>query len=327
VSGRGIGLDVVRDVAERLGGQVTVATTPGRGATVELAVPLSLLSLETLTVDGADTVVAIPLDSVRHTLRIRPEQITHTTTGDNIVHNGQTVPYLPLSQLLAPNVRPAPVVRTGRAGQTAQAAGTGAVAVVLAGSAGSVALGADRLRGLDTVVVRGLPELAPTYPGIGGVCLDGEGNPRLVLDADGLFAAAGHTAHHPPPGDPDVPARLPILVIDDSLTTRMLERGILESAGYDVEVAASGEEAIGKAHDTPYCLFLVDIEMPGMDGFTFIETTRADPALRHIPAILVSSRASAEDRQRGLAAGACMHIEKADFNQNELLDQIQNLVG
>jgi two-component system chemotaxis sensor kinase CheA len=81
-----------------------------------------------------------------------------------------------------------------------------------------------------------------------------------------------------------------------------------------------------KAHTGGYALFLVDIEMPGMDGFTFVERTRADPELQHIPAILVSSRASPEDRRRGKEAGACLHVEKADFNQNELLDYIGNLV-
>jgi two-component system chemotaxis sensor kinase CheA len=118
----------------------------------------------------------------------------------------------------------------------------------------------------------------------------------------------------------------PVLVVDDSLTTRMLERSILESAGYEVETAASAEEALAKARDTRYGLFLVDVEMPGMDGFTFIEQTKADPMLRDIPAILVSSRASPADRERGRQAGAAMHVAKGAFDQNELLDHIGKLV-
>ena len=90
-----------------------------------------------------------------------------------------------------------------------------------------------------------------------------------------------------------------ILVIDDSLTTRMLEQSILESAGYEVDVATSGEEALEKAHLERYALFLVDVEMPGMDGFSFIERTREDPSLRDIACILVTSRAAPDDRRRG----------------------------
>jgi two-component system chemotaxis sensor kinase CheA len=119
----------------------------------------------------------------------------------------------------------------------------------------------------------------------------------------------------------------PVLIVDDSLTTRMLERSILESAGYAVDVAASGEEGLAKARENSYGLFLVDVEMPGMDGFTFIEHTRADPALQHIPSILVSSLASPADRERGREAGAVMHVDKGAFDQNELLDHIGKLVG
>jgi len=118
-----------------------------------------------------------------------------------------------------------------------------------------------------------------------------------------------------------------VLVVDDSLTTRMLETSILESAGYVVDAAASAEEGLERAKARRYGLFLVDVEMPGMDGFGFIERTRADPALRDIPAMLVSSRASLADRQRGAAVGAQGYIVKGEFAQNEFLARVRQLVG
>jgi two-component system chemotaxis sensor kinase CheA len=107
----------------------------------------------------------------------------------------------------------------------------------------------------------------------------------------------------------------------------MLEQSILETAGYDVDVASSGEEALTKAYAKPYALFLVDVEMPGMDGFTFVEHTRADATLNVVPCVLVTSRASAEDRRRGAEAGAGAYIAKGDFDQADLLACIRSLAA
>ncbi len=118
-----------------------------------------------------------------------------------------------------------------------------------------------------------------------------------------------------------------MLVVDDSLTTRMLEKSILESAGYDVEVASSGEEGLDLARRKPFALILCDVEMPGIDGFAFVERIRSEPALRDIPAVLVTSRSAPEDRQRGRDVGARGYIVKSEFNQAELLTMIKPMVG
>jgi two-component system chemotaxis sensor kinase CheA len=107
----------------------------------------------------------------------------------------------------------------------------------------------------------------------------------------------------------------------------MLEQSILESAGYDVDLATSAEEALEKARRRRYALFLVDVEMPGMDGFAFVERTRGDPTLRDVPAILVTSRTSPEDRRRGEQVGARAYIVKSEFDQADLLERIRKLVG
>jgi two-component system chemotaxis sensor kinase CheA len=312
VAGRGIGLDVARDVADQLGGEVSVRTEAGRGATVELVVPLALLSVNGLIVEAAGTVATVPLDAVRTCVRLLPEQAVSAVATGRMAHDGAAVPFLPLARALYAG---AAVPDTGGPG----------VAVVVAADDTEVAVGVDRLAGTSTLVVRPLPALAPAAPVIGGVSMDLDGNPRLVLDVQGLVA---ETLHSGPAGHaPAEPARpLPILVVDDSLTTRMLERSILESAGYEVDLAASGEEGLEKARGRDYALFLTDIDMPGIDGFTFVARTRADPDLQHVPAILVSSRASAEDRRRGADAGAGAYVVKGEFNQEELLAHIRRLV-
>jgi two-component system chemotaxis sensor kinase CheA len=310
VSGRGIGLDVVREVAERLGGEVSVRTQAGGGTVVELVVPLSLASLEALGVEAAGTVASIPLDAVRGALRIAPHEVARTAQGESVVHQGRLVPFVSLARVL--DARSAPP----RASQARPA-------VVVERQSGMAAVGVDRLLGAASVVLKALPELAPASGVVAGTSLDAEGNPQLVLDPEGLIAEA-QRAEHTEDNPQAEPRRL--LVIDDSLTTRMLEQSILESAGYDVDVATSGEEALEKARQRRYALFLVDIEMPGMDGFAFIERCRSDPSLRGIPSILVTSRSSAEDRRRGLDVGAQGYVAKSEFDQQALLERIRELV-
>ncbi|MBI4240546.1 MAG: response regulator [Candidatus Rokubacteria bacterium] len=312
VSGRGIGLDVVREAATRLGGDLALRTEAGRGTILELIVPVSLSSLEALLVDCSGVAAAVPLDAVRRTLRVRAEEILRTAQGDSILYDGKTIPFLPLSRPLAPDARPAAQARPW------------SVIVVDSGPA-LVALGVDRLFGTTTVVLRPLPVLAAATPLVAGVWLDADGNPQVLVDPEGLRSAA--LRHEGTVSAPEAAPRLPVLVVDDSLTTRMLEQSILETAGFEVDLAVSGEEALEKARRQRYRIFIVDVEMPGMDGFTFVERTRADPALREIPAILVTSRSAPEDFRHGEEIGAGAYITKGEFDQVHLLETIRRLAG
>jgi two-component system chemotaxis sensor kinase CheA len=311
VSGRGIGLDVVREAVERLGGEVSVRTDLGKGTTLELTVPLSLASLETLVIETSGVAATIPLDAVRSSVRLAPGEIARTAQGDTVVHEGKAIPFLPLVRILLVNKPPAGAPRHWSA-------------VIVEGASGMAAVGVDRLLGTANLVLHPLPDLAPAAAVVAGAAFDAQGTPQIVLDPDGLVAEAqrGSTGDFQPPR-----ARPPILVIDDSLTTRMLEQSILESAGYQVDIATSGEDGLEKASQTRYSLFLVDVEMPGIDGFTFIERARSDRDLRDVPAILVSSRDSPEDHERGREVGAQAYIVKGEFNQGKFLECIRKLVG
>jgi len=312
VSGRGIGLDVVRETVARLNGEVDIRSEPGRGTSIELCVPISRASLASLEVEAGGVIAALPLDAVRQVLRIEESDIARTGERESIVFGGRAIPFTPLMAALG---MPA-------SGERRRAM---RCAMVLEASSGMAAFGVDCLRGVGHVIVRPLPALAPAGAVVAGAALDAEGNPQLVLDAEGLVAAAGSG----PSRNADTAAakRAPVLVIDDSLTTRMLEQNILESAGYEVEVATSAEEGLGKARGKRYSLFLVDVEMPGMDGFEFVSRTQADAALRQVPSILVTSRSAAEDRRRGAEAGARDYILKGEFDQAYLLQKIRELAG
>lgn len=310
ISGRGVGLDVVREAVERLGGEVVFRTDPGLGTSFELVIPPSLASMEALIVEAgrAGNAVAIPLDSVRRALRIAAGDVSPAAPGNSIVHEQKAIAFMSLSTAMAGTRWPA---------------GRSWTVVVLAGAEGMAAIGVDRLLGTTRIVVRPLPPGMTASPIVAGASLDADGNPRLVLDPDGLIAAA----HRGEVGEVDaLPPRRQVLVVDDSLTTRMLEQSILESAGYDVDVALSGEEALDLVNRKRYALILVDVEMPGMDGFTFIEHLRSEPALHDVPAILITSRVGPEDRRRGREVGAQGYIVKSEFDQAELLSIIKPLM-
>jgi two-component system chemotaxis sensor kinase CheA len=311
LSGRGIGLDVVREAAQRLNGDVKLHSEPGRGTSVEIGVPISLASLPVLVMQAAGQLASLPLDAVRATLRLRDTEIAKTSDGDSIVHEERLVPFKALAEVLNP-------------GALAATRATWSVVVVESGSA-RLALGVDALLGTATSVVKPLASWMDVDPVVHGASFDSDGNPQIVLDPAELLSPARAVKRIR--AQPASAPRLPVLVIDDSLTTRMLEQSILESAGYTVDVATSAEEALHKATDNRYSLFVVDVEMPGMDGFEFVARTRQDTVLSHIPAILVTSRGSAEDRLRGKESGAHAYIVKGEFDQTYLLQTIRELIG
>ena len=312
LSGRGIGLDVVRATTSRLKGQFQIRSEPGHGTTIEVQVPVSVASLQGLLVEVSGSAAVIPLDAVRQTLRVSDAAIARSASSQSIVHDGQVLPFLSLDKTLR---RPTSATRRRRTWS----------AVVVHGGDRQIAVGVDRLLGTADIVMRALPAVMEVDPVVAGASLDAEGNPQLVLEPSGLIAIAERGMQVV--RDEPAPVRAPVLVVDDSLTTRMLEQSILESAGYEVELAVSAEEALEKARGRRYSLFLVDVEMPGMDGFDFVTGVRADPALREIPAILVTSRNAPEDRRRGEQVGAQAYIVKGEFDQGLLLKAIRRLVG
>lgn len=315
ISGRGVGLDVVREVADRLRGSVRLESKLGEGTTVELEVPVSLSSIPVLSVMFGGSTALVPLDAVRGTRRVTSSERLADPEGERILFGDRAVPFLPLGVVLAPE---------GEARELPEVCS----AVIVQSGEAWIALGVDRLLGTMDVVLRPLPPGAGSPAGVAGAAFDAQGDPMLVLDPPTLSRASAREATTGAPVTRrPAPKRLPILVIDDSLTTRMLEQSILESAGYEVDLSASAEEGLRQAKARRYGLFIVDVEMPGMNGFEFTKTTRADPALRDVPVIIVTSLATAKDRERGAEAGASAYIVKGEFDQKLFVRIVAELLG
>lgn len=310
LSGRGIGLDVLRETVTRLKGELSVSSAPGKGTTIEIVVPVSLSSQAVLMVEALGATVSIPLEAVVKSLLLKPSDVSRSANRETIRYEDRMIPLLGLATAL------------GLDGVSSRENSWPAVIVRFGGE--SIALRVDRVIGVGRAIVRPLPAAVRADPVVYGASLDPEGNARLALDPAGLVAAA-RTASGAPT-KPVARERRPILVIDDSLTTRMLEQSILESAGYRVDLASSGEEGLAKARERRYALFICDVEMPGMNGFEFVTRTRGEPALQDVPAILVTSLASPEDKSRGKRAGARAYIVKSEFDQGSFMQIIRGLI-
>ena len=310
LAGRGVGLRVVADVVDRLRGEFRIESERGVGASFELDVPVSVTAAPALLVDVGSRIVTIPLDAVTRTERIAANDIVASPSGDSVSEGGESVRFASLARVLK-SEHSAPTTWT--------------VVHLIAGDR-RAAIGVDRILGVANEVVLPLPEVASGDPMIVGASLDGAGDPRLALDPTLLVEAVRSMGGAPK--NATTAAQKRVLVIDDSLTSRMLEQSILEAAGYEVTTAASGEQglelALGRG---PFDLFVVDVEMPGINGFEVVARTRNDPALMGTPAVLVTSLATPEDRRRGLEAGARAYIVKGEFAQDDFLDAVRRLTG
>jgi two-component system chemotaxis sensor kinase CheA len=315
LAGRGIGLDLVSNSVARLKGELRISAEAGKGTTVEIRVPSSISSAALLMVQAGGKSIGIPLDALRRTISLA----TLPKLAERYLLDGRPLALVSLAQVLKS--------QTMDSGAGFHPDLPASIALEIEAPPNSFLLGIDRLLSIEQTIIQSLPDHILAEPFVLGASIGPSGEPRLILDPMILAASLDEQMAGPASGADRPAPSLPILVIDDSLTTRMLEQSILETAGYAVELAASAEEGLELARQRRYGLFLVDVEMPGMNGFAFIEKYRQEPALSQIPAILVSSRSSDEDRSRGRDAGAKDYIVKGEFDQRYLLKRVRDLMS
>jgi two-component system chemotaxis sensor kinase CheA len=305
VSGRGVGLDVVLHGVDAVRGRIEVRSRPDAGTEFRVRVPITLAVLPCLLVSCADQRYAIPMHSV--------VVVREAAAGEEPLWvDGRPVPVTALARVL--DLPPS----DGAAPRTV---------VVVSGPTRRHGFAVDALLGQRDVVVKGLSGLLPRIDVLTGASIEPDGSVLCVLDGAGLVARSQRSIPSPTETRTPPPRRGALLVVDDALTVRELQRAILERAGYRVRTAADGPAALAALADAPADLVLTDVEMPGMDGFDLTRAIRATPALASVPVIILTSRATDEDRRRGLDAGADGYLLKSTFDQGGLIAAVERLLG
>jgi two-component system chemotaxis sensor kinase CheA len=319
ISGRGVGLDAVKKHVEGVGGALEIRSETGTGTDVVIRLPLALALLDVLLVERCGSVYGVPLASVEEAVALGE---TMSLAGrPSLELRGRSVPLGDLAALV---------------GAAASPQEERSLAVVVTASGRRVAAICDRLLGKEEVVVKSLGPLLQSLGTYLGAAILGDGRIALLVDpvflvreeaVRGAVARAERpvvagqvvrTDHHRPK----------VLVVEDSFSVREIQRGILEAAGYRVEVARDGVEALERLNrDTTIELVLTDVEMPQMDGIELTRTIRADPARSGLPIVIVTSLGEEADRQRGADAGADAYMVKRSFDQQALLETVDRLTA
>ncbi len=320
VSGRGVGLDVVRTMVQTVGGTIRVSTTLGRGTTFSLLLPITRSVIRALLVEVSGEPYAFPLSRLDHVLEVEPDQIEYVEGRPVLAYDDQTLGIVPAWEVLGRSTPPSPDQRCP--------------VVVVSDRGSCYGVIVDRIAGELDLDIRPLDRRLGRVADIQGASILPDGRPILILDVEDLVRSVDNLMHDRRPQitsatsksrDRDKTRR--ILVVDDSITVRELERQLLESRGFEVDVAVDGMDGWDAVRQRSYDLVVSDIDMPRMDGIELVTRIKADPDLAAIPVVIVSYKDRQEDRVRGLEAGASFYLTKSSFHDQTFLESIQDLIG
>ncbi len=316
LSGRGVGMDVVHNEIKQLGGSITVDTRKGQGTTFIIRLPLTLSIAQALMVHVGEHLFAVPLASVVNILEVPVEEINSISGAAKplLNHQDQAYPFMHLA---------------ARLGIQAQPRSTRKVPVLLTRSGSrQMAMQVDALAGTQEVVIKSVGPQLSRIAGLSGATILGDGRVILILDVPGLWLTEErlHVVARSQPQEPAPVERPPlIMVVDDSITVRKVTSRHLQKHNMDVLAAKDGIEALEKLRDQVPDLMLVDIEMPRMDGYELTSNVRSDPLLKHVPIIMITSRAGSKHRDRALQLGVNLYMTKP-YQEDELLANIRLLL-
>ncbi|MCG7399809.1 MULTISPECIES: hybrid sensor histidine kinase/response regulator [Caballeronia] len=320
VSGRGVGLDAVQDIVRQVRGSVRVTQETHVGTRIALQLPLTLSVIRSLIVEVAGEPYGLPLAHVARTLVLPASAIDMLEGQQHFSFDGKRIGLVTAHQIL----------------ETAafEAASERLNVVVIGQGAASYGIVVDRFLGERMLVVQPLDKRLGKVRNIAAGALMENGDPLLIADLDdwlrsveklvgsgelGRVGAGASRAR--------VASAKRVLVVDDSLTVRELERKLLASRGYDVSVAVDGMDGWNAVRGADFDLVITDIDMPRLDGIELVTLVKRDAQLAALPVMIVSYKDRAEDRQRGLDAGADYYLAKGSFHDQALIDAVRDLIG
>jgi two-component system, chemotaxis family, sensor kinase CheA len=319
ISGRGLGLAIVREKAEKLGGVVSVDTSPDVGTTFRIVLPLTLAAFRGVLVQVAGHLFVLPLTQVERVMRVNKAEITTVESRETLQLNGQVVSLVRLEDAL------------GLPGKNATDASVDNIpVVVLAAAEKRIAFAVGAVLGEQEVLVKRLGPQLPRVRNIAGATVLGTGQVVPVLNVpDVLKSAVRASAAAASPGmtavEREGAGQKSVLIVEDSVTTRMLLKNLLETAGYRVRTAVDGVDGLAQLRSGAVDIVVSGVDMPRMNGFDLTAQIRGDKKFADVPVVLVTTLASPADRERGMQVGANAYLMKSGFDQSDLLAVIQRL--
>src|SRR6266850_2607058 len=321
ISGRGVGLDVVQEMVKRVHGTVRVSSQVGSGTTFVQQLPVTLSVVRALLAEVGGEPYAFPLGSILRTLKVSKEQIALLEGRQHFDFDGRRIGLVPAQQLFG-------------AGESASMGETLAV-IVLGDHAATYGVVVDRFLGERELVVQPLDGQLGKVKDIAAGALMEDGSPVLIVDPEDLLRSMDRLVAGRRPdrvGGSQSPTghektRKRVLIVDDSLTVRELERKLLGNHGYDVEVAVDGMDGWNALRAGHFDLVVTDIDMPRMDGIELVSLINKDANLKSVPVVVVSYKDREQDRRRGLEAGAAYYLTKGSFHDETLVQVVVDLIG
>ncbi|SFI38433.1 hybrid sensor histidine kinase/response regulator [Planctomicrobium piriforme] len=320
ISGRGVGLDVVHSMVHAVGGTVRIETRLGQGSTFLLQLPITLSVIRAVLVEVAGESYALPHHRIDRLVRVPRSELKLLENRVYLNIDGQNIGLVSARQVLEFD-----------AGDT----GEDELQVVLFRHQQDLyGLTVDRFRGEQDLVVRPLDARLGKLPDISAAAILDDGSPILILDVDDvrrsierLLQGQLRRVDRIHAGRQAVQNRRRVLVVDDSLTVREVQRQMLQGAGYEVVTAVDGMEGWNVLREQPFDLVVSDVDMPRLNGFEFVQRIRSDNRFVSLPVIIVSYKDRAEDRQRGMSVGANYYLTKSSFHDERLLEAVRDLLG
>jgi two-component system chemotaxis sensor kinase CheA len=319
ISGRGLGLAIVREKVDKVGGHIALEAQPGLGTTFRIMLPVTLATFRGIVVRVADHLFVLPTADVERVLRLRPDAVKTVENRNTIVIGDEPVWLLRLSDTLE-------MRRTAAHDQP-----DSIHAVVLGLANRRLGFAVDEVLNEQEVLLKGLGHQLARVRNIAGATLLGSGQVVPVINVADLMKSALRQSAAPlvqtgGPVEKPQTEKKSVLIVEDSITARTLVKNILEVAGYRVATAVDGMDGFTQLCNGHYDLVVSDVDMPRMNGFELTAKIRADKKLSALPLVLLTSLASQEDRERGIDVGANAYIVKSSFDQSNLLEVIRRLI-